>query len=69
MQNTKFLVPAEGLKIRHPGTKQLIPNEGMLVIMEDYWWRRLRDGDVVEGKAPEDVKEASAKAPAKPKAE
>ena len=43
-----FVKPAPGLKVRHPETRQHIPDEGIEVPETDtYWARRLMDGDVV----------------------
>lgn len=43
-----FVKPREGLKVRHPATRQHIPDEGIEVSETDiYWTRRLIDGDVV----------------------
>lgn len=40
---------AEGRRVRHPETRQVIPAEGLHVNdHEQYWFRRLRDGDVIE---------------------
>ncbi|WP_250489980.1 DUF2635 domain-containing protein [Caballeronia sp. INML2] len=40
--------PAPGLKVRHPVTKQLLPDEGTEVPDGDIFWTRvLNDGDVV----------------------
>lgn len=46
--------PAPGLKVRHPVTKQLLPDEGIEVPDGDIFWTRvLNDGDVVEVSAKE----------------
>ena len=49
---TKHLRPARpGLKVRlEDATRHLAP-EGEPVRMSVYWRRRIRDGDVVEGRA------------------
>ncbi|MBD1412859.1 DUF2635 domain-containing protein [Burkholderia contaminans] len=40
--------PAPGLKVRDPVTKQYLPDEGMEVDDNDFYYiRRLNDGDVV----------------------
>ncbi|WP_250865665.1 DUF2635 domain-containing protein [Caballeronia sp. INSB1] len=40
--------PAPGLLVRHPVTKQLLPDEGIEVPDGDIFWTRvLNDGDVV----------------------
>ncbi|MFZ4807471.1 MAG: DUF2635 domain-containing protein [Hyphomicrobiaceae bacterium] len=48
MQETMFVRPAAGLKIRMPerGFAHL-PEEGQVVPLDQYWRARLRDGDVV----------------------
>lgn len=53
--------PAEGRAVRDPLLRDLLPDEGRDVPRDDYWTRRLMDGDVVE------VAEESAPAPAKDK--
>jgi hypothetical protein len=46
-----FVKPAPGIKVRHPQTKQHIPETGLEVPEGDtYWIRRLLDGDVLEVK-------------------
>ncbi|SAK88446.1 hypothetical protein AWB77_04784 [Caballeronia fortuita] len=46
--------PAPGLKVRHPVTKQLLPDEGIVVPDGDIFWTRvLNDGDLVEVSAKE----------------
>ena len=39
--------PAEGRQVRDPVTKQLLPAAGRDVPDNQFWRRRLRDGDVV----------------------
>ncbi|WP_175867863.1 DUF2635 domain-containing protein [Burkholderia diffusa] len=40
--------PAPGLKVRHPVTKQFLPDEGFEVPDGDiFWTRAAADGDVV----------------------
>ncbi|HLN23888.1 MAG TPA: DUF2635 domain-containing protein [Patescibacteria group bacterium] len=49
-----FVRPAPGLAIRDPDLKDLLPPEGREVSEEQpYWHRRLRDGDVILGSAPD----------------
>lgn len=44
-----FIKPAPGMLIRHPVTRDLLPESGMDVDDNDrYFLRRLRDGDVVQ---------------------
>jgi Protein of unknown function (DUF2635) len=44
--------PAEGRAVRDPLTKQLLPAAGRDVPDNQFWRRRLRDGDVVSADAP-----------------
>lgn len=48
MSNSKFLRPAEGVKVRHPDGRHLA-DKGEQVTMSSYWQRRIAAGDVVEG--------------------
>lgn len=57
---TVFVVPKEGLKVRNPKDGAHLPDAGAEVPLDTYWRRRLRDGDVIEGKPPR----APAKQPA-----
>jgi hypothetical protein len=42
-----FVYPAPGLKVFDPVRKQFMPQDGMEVDDNDFYWiRRLRDGDV-----------------------
>ncbi len=41
------VMPAPGLKVRHPLTMQFLKPEGEEVTNSSYWMRRLKDGDVV----------------------
>jgi hypothetical protein len=43
-----FVKPAPGLVIRDPDLKDFLPEEGRNVPDSDYWYRRVRDRDVVE---------------------
>jgi hypothetical protein len=55
------------LLVRHPGTKRLLRAEGEEVPDNQYWFRRLRDGDVEEIQrpaAPEPEPEARETGPA-----
>lgn len=56
--------PAEGLAVRDPLLRDLLPPEGREVdlndpAVKDYWVRRLRDGDVVEATAKAGKKPSS----------
>ena len=57
-----WLVPAEGRRVRFEGGGPM-PPEGADVALTQYYRRRLRDGDLVEGKppAPEPEKPAGGK--------
>ncbi len=43
---TKLIKPVDGFKIRDPQTKAYLPEEGRLVEMSSYWYRRIQDGTV-----------------------
>lgn len=42
-----FVKPAEGLQVRDPVTRRLLPAEGKEVPENVYWIRRLRSKDIV----------------------
>lgn len=46
-----FVKPAEGLAVRDPLTKRVLPIEGKEVPETSYWVRRVASGDVVEVQA------------------
>lgn len=46
-------VTGELLKVRVPPTMRFLPDEGGSVPDDDYWHRRLRDGDVVLAQSQE----------------
>lgn len=48
-----YVKPAQGLVIRDPDLKDLLPEAGREVPESGYWQRRLRDGDVVAASAAE----------------
>lgn len=60
MSKPVYLVPAEGLKVRHPLGGHLKP-EGDLVVLDTYWRRRLADESVSLGNPPKAAKPAAAK--------
>lgn len=62
MSKTVYLVPQDGLLVRHPQGGYL-PTEGDHVVLDTYWRRRLADKSVAEGKPPrpESAKPAAAK--------
>jgi hypothetical protein len=47
-----YVIPKNGLKVRHPDTGGYLPEAGALVEDSSYWRRRLRDEDVTLGEAP-----------------
>lgn len=49
--------PAEGLVVRDPVTREVLPAKGRTVPRNAYWLRRLADGDVLDAAA----KDASGK--------
>lgn len=44
---TVTVKPAPGLKVRDPTTFRFVAEEGETKPLDQYWSRRLRDGDVV----------------------
>lgn len=48
--NMIHVIPAKGLQVRDPRTGEPLPPEGAQVPRTRYWLRRLRDGDVTEGR-------------------
>lgn len=52
-----IVIPAEGLKIRDPQTKKIIPENGVKIPeLTDYWVRRINDGDVIQAPTQADKK-------------
>lgn len=47
------VMPVAGRAVRDPLLRDLVPPEGRTVPRDEYWLRRLRDGDVTE--APTDT--------------
>jgi len=47
-----FVKPAPGLQVRDPETKRLISPEGEEVPEISFWWRRIRDKDVIVVEPP-----------------
>jgi hypothetical protein len=43
-----FVKPAPGLAVRDPELRDLLPAEGREVARNEYWLRRVLDGDAVE---------------------
>ncbi|MBK3748268.1 DUF2635 domain-containing protein [Stutzerimonas balearica] len=60
MSQPVFLVPAEGLKVRHPLGGHLKP-EGDFVVLDSYWHRRMADGSVATGTPPTRKRQAAPK--------
>lgn len=50
-----FLKPAEGRKVADPDRNDTLPAEGREVEFNQYWQRRVADGDVVEASRPTEV--------------
>jgi hypothetical protein len=42
-----FLKPIENVLIRDPKSKEIFPQEGMLVELNTYWQRRINDGTLL----------------------
>lgn len=52
-QSQLYVIPATpDIIVRDPQTMQPVPPEGRTVPDESYWRRRIRDGDLKEGKPP-----------------
>lgn len=45
-----FIKPKSGLRIRDPQMQDYLPEEGREVNKSMYWFKRLKDGDVIETK-------------------
>lgn len=58
MNEKIFLIPAPGVRVLDPDTLQPLPEEGASVSNSIHWQRRLREGDVTEGK-PAQLKPAT----------
>lgn len=63
-----FLKPGNGLIVRDPESGALMPAAGQWKTDNEFWRRRLRDGDVIEAKPPAEKSAAKlpSPAPAKP---
>ncbi|WBV42731.1 DUF2635 domain-containing protein [Pseudoroseomonas cervicalis] len=46
-----FVKPAPGRAVPDPDLRDFLPEEGRDVPRTDYWLRRIRDEDVIEGEA------------------
>jgi len=42
----KLLKPTKGMIVRDPETKEMLPEEGKIVVLNGFWRRRLKDGSV-----------------------
>ena len=58
MSQPVYLVPAKGLKVRHPLGGHLNP-EGDHVVLDAYWRRRIADQSVSKGNPPKAAKPAA----------
>jgi hypothetical protein len=54
-----YLIPKADVTVRDPVSGNPLPAEGANKPRSSYWLRRLRDGDVTEGKSPKAAKAAS----------
>lgn len=52
-----YVIPGRGLMVRDPVTMEALPAEGAAKPLTTYWRRRLKDGDVTQGKPPRRPKE------------
>lgn len=48
----QYVMPAPGLKVRDPQTRRHIADVGQWVPLDQFWLRRLADGDVVAATEP-----------------
>jgi len=49
-----FVKPVSGRPVPDPAIGDLLPESGRQVEANQYWFRRLQDGDVTEGEAPKE---------------
>lgn len=61
--NELYLIPRDGVTVRDPVSGLALPAEGAPKPQSGYWLRRLRDGDVSEGKPPKPAAAPAAAAP------
>jgi len=59
MSQTFTIKPAKGVQVRDPATGEHLDPSGATVPRNRYWLRRLKDGDVVEARAPKATKATS----------
>jgi len=55
-----FLKPAAGLIVRDPDSGEILPAEGRHKTDNEFWRRRLRDGDVIEVSQKQEAAPAAA---------
>ncbi len=51
-----FLVPKPGATVADPRTGEVLPKEGALRVLTEFYVRRLLDGDVAAAAAPKQTK-------------
>lgn len=59
LSNELYLIPKAGVTVRDPTTGKPLATSGETKPKTSYWLRRLRDGDVSEGKPPKAASAAS----------
>ena len=64
---TFFIKPAKAdITVRDPSSGKALAKEGERKLRRVYWYRRLRDGDVVECKPPKTSSQSTSKTSLKP---
>lgn len=53
-----YLKPVSGRQVPDPDRGDLLPVEGREVVDQQYWQRRLNDGDVIESTPPGNAPDA-----------
>ena len=51
-ENRIYVIPTAGLSIPDPATRKPLPATGAWVVHDQYWRRRLRDREIVQGTPP-----------------
>ncbi|MCP1375390.1 DUF2635 domain-containing protein [Dyella lutea] len=59
LSNDLYLTPKAGVTVRDPKTGKPLAESGESKPATSYWLRRLRDGDVIQGKPPKAASAAS----------
>lgn len=54
-----YVIPVAGRQVPDPERGGLLPAEGRTVEPNQYWLRRVADGDVVEGQPPSEAPKQS----------